>query len=69
MFDSAPSGPLFIKKRTDVLPQELVKSRSHERRAKTFLIALKFDRHIGSSVAEMQIKKSDTIIVTSNLTA
>ena len=34
----------------------------------TFLTALKFDRHLGSSVAEMPVKfQSDTIIITSNL--
>ena len=36
-------GPLFTK-RTDVLPQDLVKSRSHEIRVEIFPIALQFDR-------------------------
>ena len=49
------SGPLFTK-RTDVLPQDLVKSRSRAIRVETFPIAaLKFDRHIGSSAAELPV--------------
>ena len=36
-------GSLFTK-RTDILPQDFVKSRSREIRVKTFPIALKFDR-------------------------
>ena len=46
----------------------LVKSRSREIRVSTFPIALKFDRHIGSSATEMPVTfQSDTIITTSNL--
>ena len=49
------SGPLFTK-RTDVLAQDLVKSRSRAIRVETFPIAaLKFDRHIGSSAAELPV--------------
>ena len=63
------TGPLFIK-RTGVLSQDLVKSRSREIRVKTFPSALKFDRHLGSSAAEMPTKfQSDTIIATSSLAA
>ena len=50
MFPSPP-GHLFTK-RTDVLPQDLAKSRSREIRIWTFPIALKFDRHLGSTAAE-----------------
>ena len=57
-------GPLFTK-RTDVLPQELMKSRSRDIRVWTFLIAQKFDRHIGNRAAEIPvIYHSDTIIIT-----
>ena len=65
------SWPLLLfTKRTDVLPQYLVKSRSREIRVYTFPIALKFNRHFGSSVAEMPVKfQSDTNIITSNLLA
>ena len=58
-------GPLYTKQ-TDVLPQDLVKSRSHKIRVKTLPIALKSDRHLGSSAAEIPVKfQSDT----SNLAA
>ena len=64
---AAYSGPLFTKG-TDVLPQDLAKSRSREILVQTFTIALKFDRHIGSKAAEMPVEfQSDTIIITSNL--
>ena len=60
-------GPLFTK-RADVLPQDLVKTRNHKIRISTFPIALKCDRHLGSSAAEMPVKfQSDTVITTSNL--
>ena len=60
-------GPLFTK-RTDVLPQDLMKSRNREIRIQTFPIALKFDKHIGSSAAEMPVKlQSDTTIMSCNL--
>ena len=63
------SGPPFTK-RTDVLPQDRVTSRGRDIRVYTFPIAVKFDRHLGSSAAEMPIKfQSDTIITTSNLAA
>ena len=57
---SYPSGCIFIK-RTNVFPQDLVKSLSCEIRFWTFPIAQKFDGHLGNSAA------SDTIITTSNL--
>ena len=59
-------GPVFTK-RTVILPQDLVKSRS---RFLNFLIALKFDKHLGNSAAETPVEfQSDTIIITSNLVA
>ena len=62
-------GSLFTK-RTDVLQQDLVKSWSCEIRVKTVPIALKFDRHIDSSAAEMPVKfQNDMIILKSNLAA
>ena len=62
-------GPLFTK-RTDVLPQDLVKSLSHEIRVKTFSIATKFDGHFSSSASEIPVKfQSDTIISTSDIAA
>ena len=64
------SGPLFTK-RTDALLQDLVKSAGKPRVSGSDVsIALKFDRHIGSSAAEMPVKfQSDMIIITSNLVA
>ena len=41
---------------TDVLPQDLVQSRNREIKVYAFPIALKFDRHVGSSIAEMPVK-------------
>ena len=62
-------GHLFTK-RTDALPQDLVKSRSREIRVEIFSIALKFDRHLDSSTAEMPVKfQSDTSIIEPNLAA
>ena len=59
-------GPLFIKR--TVLPQDLVKSRSHEIRVQAFPIALKFDRHINSSAVERLMKfHDDAISIISNL--
>ena len=56
------SGPL-VTKGTDVLPQDLAKSRSLEIMAYTFPITLKF-------VAELPVKfHSDTIIITPILAA
>ena len=49
------SGYLFTK-RQDVLPQEIMKSRCREIRVYNCPIALKYDRHLGSSVAEMPFK-------------
>ena len=45
-------GPLFTQ-RTNVLPQDLVKYRSHEIRVSTFPIVLKFDRRLGSGFHEI----------------
>ena len=51
-----------------VLPQDLVKSGSHNIRGLTFRIALKFDRHRGSSTPEMPVNfGSETIVISSNL--
>ena len=62
-------GPLFTK-RTDVLPQELVKYPSREIRAYTFPIGLKFDRYLDSNAFEMPDKfESDMIIIAANLAA
>ena len=47
--------PLFTK-RTDVLPQDLVKSPSREIGCYNDLIALTFDRYLGSSAAELPVK-------------
>ena len=63
------SRPLFTRL-TDVIPHDLLKSRSHEIRIQTFPIALKFDRHLDSSAAERPDKfQSSTIIMRSNLAA
>ena len=63
LFPSRKSGPLFTK-RTDVSPQDFVKSRSCEIRIYSFSIALKFDRHLGSSAEKMSAKfQGDTIIM------
>ena len=62
-------GPLFTK-RTDVLPQDLAKSRSRDIWAYPFQIALKFERYLGNSTAEMPVKfMSDIIIMTFNFAA
>ena len=62
-------GPLFTKY-TGVLPQDLVKSWSCEILVYSFPIALKFDRHLGNSTAEMPVKfQSDITIITLNLAA
>ena len=66
---SQDTGPLFTK-RADVLRQDLAKSRSRAIRVLTCPIALKFDRHLGSTAAEMSVKfQSDTIIITPHLAA
>ena len=57
-------------KRTDVLPQDLVKSRSRDIRVKTFAIALLFDRYTGNIATDLPAKfQNDMIITTSNLAA
>ena len=62
-------GPLCTN-RTVVLPQDLVKFRSREIQIQTFQITLKFDRHLGSSAAEISVKfQNDIIIITPNLVA
>ena len=48
-------GPLFTK-RLDVLPSNLVKSRSREIRCYNERSALKFDRHLGSAAADVPVK-------------
>ena len=48
-------GPLFTK-RTDILPQDLVKSRRREIGCYNDRIALKFDRHLGITAAEEPVK-------------
>ena len=49
------SGPLFTK-RTDVLPSDLVKSRSREIGCYDDRVALKFGRHLDSSAADVPVK-------------
>ena len=62
-------GYLFIK-RTDVLRQDLVKSRGRKVRIGTFLIVLEFDWHLGSSAAELPVEfQTDRIIIAPNLAA
>ena len=61
-------GPLFTKS-TDVLSQDLVKSRRREIGCNNDRIALKFDKHLGSS-AEVPAKfQSDWNSLNMNLTA
>ena len=61
----SPARPLFTLF-TEVLPQDLVKSRNPENQVQTYQIVMKFDRHLGSSAAVMPVKfKSDAIIITS----
>ena len=61
---------LRLSKRTDVLPQDLMKSRSRKILVQAHPIALKFDRHIGNSADEMPVKcQSDGIIIKPNLAA
>ena len=60
----------FFTKRTDVLPQDLVKSRSREIECCNDRIALKFERHLGSAAAEVPIKfQSDRKCLKPNLVA
>ena len=58
------AGPLFTK-RTDVLPQELAKSRSREIRASTLLITMKFNWHLCSTAAKIPVKSHSETIITS----
>ena len=59
-------GHLFTQ-RTDVLPRDLVTYRSRDIRVKTFQIALKFDRHLGSGATEIRVKfQSNTVFIRSN---
>ena len=62
-------GPLFTE-RTDVLPQDLVKSRSREIGCYNDLIALKFDNHLDSATAEVPVEfQSDWESLNLNLAA
>ena len=57
-------------KRMDVLPQDLVKSRSREIECYNERVALKFDRLLGSTAAEVPVKfQSDWKCLTQNLVA
>ena len=54
----------------DVFSKDLVKSRSHEIGTLNSRIALKFDRHIGSTAAEVPVEfQSDRTILNTNLAA
>ena len=62
-------GALFTK-RQDVLPPNLVKSRSHKIGCYDDCIALKYDRCLGSAAAEMPVKfESDWKSLNPNLVA
>ena len=53
-----------------VFSKDLVKSRSHEIGTLNSYIALKFDRHIGSTAAEVPVKfQSDRTILNTNIAA
>ena len=61
------SGPLSTKL-SDVLPQNLVKSRRREIQVWTFPIALKIDMHLCSCIAELPVLfQSHEIIIASDL--
>ena len=63
------SGPLFTK-RLGVLPPNLVKSRSREIGCYNDRIALKFDRHLGSTAADLPVNfQSDMKSLNPNLAA
>ena len=63
------SGPLFTKQQY-VLPPNLVKSQRREIGCSNDHIALKFDKHLGSTAAEMLIKfQSDWESLNLNLMA
>ena len=55
------SGPLFTK-RTDILPQDLAKSRCQEIQVSTFLIAVKFESS-DNAASEMPVKFQNDAIV------
>ena len=57
-------GPLF-NKRTDVLPQDLVKSRSRDIGCHNDRIALKFDRHLGSAGNAMGKVQTELVTIVS----
>ena len=68
-FPNLEAGPIFTKWR-DVLPQDLVKSRSREIGCCNNPVALKFDRHLGSDAAESPVKfQSDWKSLNPNLAA
>ena len=57
-------------KRTDVLPQDLVKTRSREVRVQNFLMKLKFCSNLGNRSANKPVKlQSDTFTMISNFEA
>ena len=67
---SIHTSELPFTKRTDVLPHDLGKHWNCRIWILTFSITLKFDRHLGSTAAEMHVKfQSNMMIITSNLTA
>ena len=67
MLVKAATGPRF-NTRYDVLLCNLVKSRSRETDSLNCRITLKFDRHIGSTAADVPVKcQGDRIIVNTNL--
>ena len=47
---------IYFTKRTDVVSQDLVMSRSREIQVYAFQMALEFDRFIGNSATEMPVK-------------
>ena len=54
-YHNAESRPLFTKK-TEVLPQDLVKFQNREIACYNDRMALKFDRHLGSAAAWVPVK-------------
>ena len=68
-FNPDPAGPLFTK-RTDVLLQNLVKSRSSEIGCYSDRVALKFGRHLHSAAADVHVNfQSDLESLNLNLAA
>ena len=47
---------IYFTKRTDVVSQYLVMSRSREIQVYAFQMALEFDRYIGNNATEMPVK-------------